>query len=132
MKKKIAIIALILVFPLITFAQTPATNGCTDASNSLGKCVNQIYVWSLGIAALLALFMIVIGGYITLTSAGNAQRASAGKSYITSSIIGLVLLFGAYLLLNTINPDLVNFNFDLNNYKTDTTTTKIPASPRSP
>jgi hypothetical protein len=73
----------------------------------------------LGLAAILALLMIVVGGYITMTSAGNAARASMGKGYITSSIIGLVLLFGAYLLLNTINPDLVNFDSNcLNNLET--------------
>jgi hypothetical protein len=29
-----------------------------------------------------------------------------------SSVTGLVLLLGAYFLLNTINPDLTNFNID--------------------
>jgi len=118
MKKYLVIIAL-LIIPVVVFAQTntPISNGCSGGS--ITRCVNQIYIWSMGAAALLALFMIVIGGYVTLTARGNAQQASRGKGYITSSLIGLVLLFGAYILLRTINPDLVDFrNNCINNLDT--------------
>jgi hypothetical protein len=89
---------------------TPPTPPGKINIGGLGIYVNQIYIWSLSVAAILALLMIVFGGYITLTSAGNAERASRGKSFILSSLIGLVLLFGSYILLRTINPDLVDFS----------------------
>jgi hypothetical protein len=53
--------------------------------------------------------MMVIGGYSYMTASGNAEQSGKGVEMIWSSMIGLALLFGAYLLLNTINPDLVNF-----------------------
>lgn len=110
MKKFLAVFVLmVLVMPMFAHA----ANACSAASNDpnlLPRCVNQVYVWALGLSGIFAVFMIVIGGYITLTAAGNAERASRGKSFITSSVIGLVLLFGAFLLLNTINPDLVDFS----------------------
>ena len=71
--------------------------------------ISQIYAWALGAAALLALLMIILGGYLVMTAQGNAQQATKGKEFIYSAIIGLVLLFSSYLLLRTINPDLVNF-----------------------
>src|ERR1051326_988493 len=112
MKNKILLIALLLLIPSLVLAQTaPAsTNACTSATASIGRCVSQVYIWAMGAAGVLALIMIVFGGYITMTSAGNAQRASRGKEYIGSSLIGLALLFGAYILLNTINPDLTDFS----------------------
>ena len=85
-----------------------AVKGSTNKLSSLPRCINQVYVWSLGIGALLALLMTVLGGYYYMTSAGNAEQASKGTEMIWGAVIGLVLLFGAYLLLNTINPDLVN------------------------
>jgi hypothetical protein len=133
MKRSIAIFALISVFlPTLVLAQpAPAprdpdpavsadTNPCSldgirnkgGAATTFPKCVNQIYVWSLGIAVILAMLMIVLGGYFLMTSGGNAEQATKGKEYITSAMIGLVILFCAYLLLNQINPDLVNFNLD--------------------
>ena len=82
-----------------------------QASSTLPKCINQIYVWSLGLSSLLAVLMVVLGGYYVMTSAGNAEQATKGKEYIWGAVIGLVLLFTAYLLLRVINPDLINLRF---------------------
>ncbi|HEX9502766.1 MAG TPA: hypothetical protein VF974_00380 [Patescibacteria group bacterium] len=101
--------------PLLAIAQTnpctvSAVQGSADKASALPRCINQIYVWSLGVAVLLALLMMVLGGYYLMTAAGNAEQATKGKEYITGALIGVVILFCAYLLLNEINPDLVNFN----------------------
>ncbi len=138
MKKFITIflISITLLAPLAVFAQaaeTPSTNPCTvdnvrvtqDKISTLPKCVNRIYIWSLGLSVLLALFMMVLGGYYLMTAAGNAEQATKGKEYITSSIIGVTILFLAYLLLNEINPDLVNFNLDSINQLEGTQQTQI-------
>jgi quinol-cytochrome oxidoreductase complex cytochrome b subunit len=124
MKKIFLVLLLVLIVsPGFAFAQSTVTSGCSQDAG-LGRCINQIYIWSMAAAAILALFMIVIGGYITLTAAGNASRASKGKEYIYSSLIGLVLLFGAFILLRTINPDLVDFSNNCANNITSCTTTK--------
>ncbi len=127
MIKKITLLAVVLIIiasPFFAFAQTQTTNptvnpcklssvqGSPDRIGSLPKCVNQIYVWSLGVGVLLALLMMVLGGYYLMTAAGNAEQAAKGKEYITGALIGVTILFAAYLLLNEINPDLVNFNLD--------------------
>ncbi len=138
MKKTTAILFLILLAaPLIAFAATPCVKE-KDVSvkpEDLPRCVNQVYIWSLGAASLLALLMIIIGGYYYMTASGNAERSSKGIEIIWSSVIGLAILFGAYLLLNTINPDLVNFkNFtnDFNNGLNQTQSTTTPTAPRTP
>lgn len=79
-------------------------------ATALPKLINQLYVWGLGLSVLLAFLMMVLGGYYIMTAAGNAEQATKGKEYITSAIIGVVIIFTAYLLLNEINPDLVNLN----------------------
>ncbi|MBX4187409.1 MAG: hypothetical protein KW802_04140 [Candidatus Doudnabacteria bacterium] len=124
--------------PLIAAAQTvnpctvDAVRGNANKASALPKCVNQIYVWSLGLGVLLALLMMVLGGYYLMTAAGNAEQATKGKEFITSALIGVVILFCAFLLLNQINPDLVNFNLDsLNGLdKTSPTTTTPATAPR--
>jgi len=125
MKKIAALSFILLILPIFAFAANSCTNPAT--SNTLGECVSQIYIWSMGAAAILALIMTVFGGYITLTAGGNAERSSRGKSYITSSLIGLALLFGAYIILNTINPDLTKFNFD-STANLDTQTQQTPST----
>lgn len=97
-----------LLLPLMSFAQTnPCKQPPPGATASIAKCVTQVYRWSLGAAAILALLMMVLGGYRVMAAGGNAQQAGKGKEMIMSAIVGLGLLFGAYIILNTINPDLV-------------------------
>jgi hypothetical protein len=58
------------------------------------------------------MLMLILGGYYYMTAAGNAEQSGKGVEIIWSAIIGMALLFGAFLLLNTINPDLVTFPVD--------------------
>lgn len=136
MRKFLPIILLVLViFPILAFAQSnpcQVTSGGVTTPDALPKCVNQIYVWSLGVAALLALLMIVLGGYYYMTAAGNAEQSSKGVEMIWASIIGLALLFGAYLLLNTINPDLVNFPINSINCLNDPLPAGCPGAAPTP
>jgi len=108
-------VVFLLVAPLLVTAANPCTieglRANNNEFNTLPMCINQIYVWSLGIAALLALLMTVVGGYAYMTASGNAEQAEKGKEYIWGAAIGLALLFSAYLLLRIINPDLVNLRF---------------------
>lgn len=77
---------------------------------AVGKLVAQVYLWALAAAALLALLVIVFGGYKVMTAGGNGKQASDGKEYLYSAIVGLVILLSSYLILSTINPDLTDFS----------------------
>jgi hypothetical protein len=89
----------------------PSTSNPTPVdTSSLPALINQIYIWSLGVAGLLALLMMILGGYTYMTAAGNAQQAAKGKDYILSSLIGIALLLCSYLLLKTINPQFTQLN----------------------
>lgn len=74
--------------------------------NNLGVYLNMMFRLFLGICAVLAVIMIVMGGieYMTTELISNKE---AGKERITHAIFGLLLAFGAWTLLNTINPNLL-------------------------
>jgi hypothetical protein len=117
-------LVVILLTPFVVGAQS---NPCTDPqAGNIGECVTQVYLWSLGLSGLLAVAMAVFGGYLVMMARGNGQQASKGKSFIYSSLIGIVLLMAAYLLLNTINPDLTNFMVE---FDTSTQQGNPPANP---
>jgi hypothetical protein len=71
-----------------------------------------IYTASIGIASILAVIMIVIGG-IKYTVMESFDVKTDAKKQITAAFLGLVLLLGSYLILRTINKDLVEFNTTL-------------------
>ncbi|KKP68617.1 MAG: hypothetical protein UR66_C0004G0017 [Candidatus Moranbacteria bacterium GW2011_GWE1_35_17] len=88
----------------------PGTSGGTSAIKEFPAYVNAIYkfaMWSVGIAALL---MISIGGFMYFTAAGNNSKMESGKKVIADALYGLIAVLFAWIILNTINPDLVNIS----------------------
>lgn len=75
--------------------------------NALGVYLNLMIQVFIGLCAVLAVVMIVIGGIEYMTSELISSK-QAGKEKITSAIFGLVLALGAYTILYTINPNLLN------------------------
>ena len=79
-------------------------------SGSLPAYINAIFTTALSIGAILAVLRIAYAGYMYMGSAdmwGNKQKA---REILGDAIIGLLLLFGIYLILNQINPNLLNLN----------------------
>lgn len=75
----------------------------------LATFIGGIYKFFVGIAGILAVFMIVFGGMRWLFSAGNPEGINKAKEIIVGSVAGLVLAVSSYLILYTINPALVEF-----------------------
>lgn len=70
--------------------------------------VTGIYNFAIAVVLISALLMITLGGFYYITSAGNQAQAGTAKKLITDALLGLVVVFLIYLILNTINPDLMN------------------------
>jgi len=66
----------------------------------------------IGSAIVLSVIMIVIGG-IQYVLAAVPSAASDGKKKITDAVLGLLLALFAYVLLVTINPELLMVGLDL-------------------
>ncbi len=79
-------------------------NSSGGSGYNLARCVNNIYTFGVAIGGFVAVLMFVIAGYYY--AQGGNENISTAKSYINSTIVGLILLFGTYALLNTIDPNL--------------------------
>ena len=56
--------------------------------------------------------MIVIGGVQYTTSYGSSGKGEA-KARILNAVLGLLLVLGAWVILYTINPDLVKLELNI-------------------
>lgn len=65
-----------------------------------------IYNWGLRIAGILAFLLIIIYGLGYVASFGNEQRIKDYKEKLTNVFIGVVVLLGSFIILQTINPTL--------------------------
>lgn len=82
------------------------TNPCP-----FGNYLNIMIKLIIGIAGVLAMVMIVMGGIEYMTSDLISSK-EAGKEQITHAVLGLLLALGAYMILNTINPALLSACLD--------------------
>ena len=69
--------------------------------------IGGIYQFAIFAGAIVAVALIMAGGFIWLTSAGNPTAIGKAKEYIVSALVGLVLILFAFAILNTISPYLV-------------------------
>ena len=74
----------------------------------IGLYIKAIYDYSLSIVGLIAGITILFAGVIWLTAGGNASAVESAKNWIIASLSGVVLLFASYLILFTINPNLIS------------------------
>lgn len=85
--------------------------------SGIGDYISKVYTFAVGVVGLAAVIMIMIGGYLYMTSHGNATQAEKGKDFITSAVLGLIIVLVSYVILRTINPNLVgNFATDFGSY----------------
>jgi len=91
------------------FQQAFAANG--EAATEIGSFANvgtyitALLRWANPIIASLAVLMLIIAGYMYMTSQGNPDQIKKAKEIIIGVVLGIALLFLAQLLFNTIGVD---------------------------
>lgn len=61
--------------------------------------VQNVLRWILSIAGGIALFMLIYGGVIYITSTGDPQRAEQGKRIVVWTIVGLIVILLSYSII---------------------------------
>lgn len=111
----------------------PATKTLTSfdptGNNKIGAYLNLMIKLFIGICAVLAVVMIVMGGIEYMTTELISSKEE-GKKRILNAIFGLILALGAWTLLYTINPDLLNSDLkSLKNVVVNVTAESFAQSP---
>lgn len=110
----VAEVLLVAVVSPMTLAQAPAPppapdgaapvqipdplGGVKDPRDLLGRIIGA----SLGIVGSIALLFFLWGGFLWMTSGGNAERVETGKRTIMWATLGLAIIFLAYAIIKTV------------------------------
>jgi len=81
----------------------------TNAEVSLDQYVTGIYNFAAMAVGIIGVLMFLVGGFQYMISAGNRGMSGEAKKTMINAVIGIVLVLGAYLLLSTINKELIDF-----------------------
>lgn len=103
----------------------PQLTSIEPGSSALAVYIGNIYKFACAVAGILAVVMIVLGGYRYIFSAGNQKSIGEAKGMISSALLGLVLVFCSYLLLRTLNPALVSLKMNIPNVTTGALNLKL-------
>lgn len=76
---------------------------------NLASYVSGAFTLAMAVGAGIAFVMITYGGIIYATADAISGKQN-GKKYIKDAVSGLIILLGAFAILNTIDPELVNLN----------------------
>jgi hypothetical protein len=82
----------------LLFQGEGATTAYPTASNLINNILPNIYI----AGGLIIFFMILFGGFTIIANAGNPDKMKEGTKTITSAIIGLLVLFASYWIIQII------------------------------
>lgn len=95
------------ILPQATGSSNCSTQGgmsptdCGDyAINDFLTLAINISKFVFGILGSLTLLMFVYGGLMFLISAGSADKVGQAKKIITAAVVGLLIVFGSWLIIN--------------------------------
>lgn len=69
--------------------------------------VRSIFTLVLGLSGGIALVLIILAGYKTMTSGGNPEATKAANEQLTSAIIGLLFIIFAFVILQIVGVDIL-------------------------
>ena len=109
--KKLITFALIVVifagaiFPLQAFAQVPLVpcgrTGQADCQFSdLVIMLVRLINYLISLAALVAIYYILLAGFNLVTALGNAEKIESGKNTLSHAVVGFALVILAFVFLN--------------------------------
>ena len=84
-------------------------------NQDFGQFIVAVYNLAIGLVGFAVFLQFTWAGLTYLLAAGNMAEVGKAKDKMRNAVVGAILLLSSYLILNVINPDLVNvklFNLD--------------------
>lgn len=92
--------------------QIPGSNGTVTTIDgptgfnpnftNLASLVNAAQTYILPVAGILLFLFLIWGGFDFLTAMGDPKKAEAARNKITYALIGFVIIFGAYWIVQLV------------------------------
>lgn len=76
--------------------------GLKFAGGSLGEVVSRITPYIFAAVGILLVFYFLSGGFKLMTSGGDPKKIEGGKKIIVNALIGFIIIFTAYWLVQII------------------------------
>lgn len=111
---QLAIVSMLVLAPVVvpyvaqaqlvnTFVNNcPADTGVRCSEGSIASIFRLIINWALAIAFIAAVIVLIYGGFLYITSAGNTDQATKGKTAIMNALVGVVIIVLSYIIVQIV------------------------------
>ncbi len=113
--KKVAVGAVTLSAALLPLVCSAAIDLGMNYATAIGlgtqdvrSTVSGIIRAFMGLLGIVAVVIILLGGFKWMTAAGNEEKVAEAKKLIVSGIIGLVIILSAYAIAQFVVGSIVN------------------------
>ncbi len=72
------------------------------ANQDLRQYIKNVVNFALGFLGIIAVVVVIYGGFLYVTAAGNEEQAGKGKKALTYAVIGILIILSSFALVNTI------------------------------
>ena len=86
----------------LTELNTDGYDSSLTSSTNLKEFILRIVNYALGFLGLLAVIIVIYGGVLYVSSAGNDDQIGTAKNAIKYAVIGLIIVLGSFAFVNTI------------------------------
>ncbi len=113
-KMKKIITALLLVAPMMASAQVTTDFGLNTFANSglgtrdLKETIAALINVILGFLGIIAVLIILLGGFKWMTSQGDSGKVDEAKGLIGAGVVGLVIILAAYAIAQFVLTNVYN------------------------
>jgi hypothetical protein len=83
----------------VNYQQLEGSIGLRFAGGNVGTIVGESLKYIFAVAGILLLIYLILGGFQYLTSAGDPKKAQEAQSKITQALIGFVIIFASYWIV---------------------------------
>ena len=101
----------------LTQLDAPIVGECSSSLNPDKECLQIPWIaqyigawfkYGVVIGSMFAVLMIIVGGVMYVLAGASSSLVGKAKTLMWSSVFGLVILVGSYLILSAVNPALTN------------------------
>lgn len=71
-------------------------------NQDLREFIKNVVNFALGFLGIIAVVVVIYGGFMYVTAAGNEDQAGKGKKAITYAVIGIIIILSSFALVNTV------------------------------
>jgi len=83
-----------------------------EGNTQIGPLLGNLIPYIFAFAGMIMFVMFIMAGFTLLTAVGNKEKVAKGSAMMTSSIIGFVIIFVAYWIMQLLEMILgINLGF---------------------